>query len=121
MRSLALIATVTLALGTLAACATGPIFKNITSVKIRHIGSDGLTETFLEERQQRAVIKCLNNTAEITESKALRDLLQTTYLVEIVDKTGDRSFELYTRQNLKGNKGKYYVNRCLYKLIVDAQ
>ena len=38
-------------------------------------------------------------------------------LLEIKDNRGIRNFELYTDVNLKGNKGKYYENRCILKII----
>ncbi|MEZ4321285.1 MAG: hypothetical protein R3F61_27665 [Myxococcota bacterium] len=121
MRTLAAFASLTLVMGALTACESGPVFNRVTSVKVRHIGTSGLTETYLAPQQEKQMIKCLNETREIQENQALRDLLQTTYLLEIDDARGDRSFELYTTQNLKGNKGKYYVNRCVYRLIMDAQ
>ncbi len=67
------------------------------------------------------MVKCLKTTTEISEGQTMRELLTTTYLLEISDNRGDRSFELYTRHNMKGNKGKYYVNKCAYDLIQEAK
>lgn len=123
MRRIASFAALALAMGgtaVLTACASGPVFNNIQQVKVRHIGTGGLVEKSLDANEEKALKKCLYNTREINEAQALRDLLQTTYLLEISDSKGDRSFELYTMQNLKGNKGKYYNNRCVYAIIANS-
>lgn len=122
MRLTATLTLLSALFATLVACGSGPVFNGISTVKVRHIGmSAGLSETKLDAKKQAELINCLYNTTEVEEADTLRELLQTTYLLEISDGQGDRSFELYTQQNLKGNKGKYYVNTCVYPLIRDAR
>ena len=105
----------------LTACASGPVFSGITKVQVRHIGSsEGLTETEFDAKSQKKLIDCLYDTREVTEPETARELLQTTYLLVITDKAGDRNFELYTARNLKGNKGKYYANTCVLPIVRDA-
>lgn len=119
-RSFALLTLATGGLAALTACASGPVFSGIHEVKVRHIGTGGLVQKSLTPDEAKRLTACLYNTREIAEEQALRDLLQTTYLLEISDSKGDRSFELYTMENLKGNKGKYYHNRCVYTIIANA-
>lgn len=119
-----LVAVAGLIVGTLAltGCMSGPVFNGITKVQVRHIGSsEGLTETEFDAKTQKKLIECLaNGTREVTEVETARELLQTTYLLVITDRAGDRNFELYTARNLKGNKGKYYANTCIFPIIRDA-
>lgn len=117
MRVLTTISLLAGALVALTACADNAPFQGISAVKVRHHGAAGLNEKALDDRAQKALIECLYRSVEVTEEQTLRDLLQTTYLIEVSDAHGDRSFELYTRQNLKGNKGKYYVNDCVYGIV----
>lgn len=121
MRIVVTLTALAIGLSSLTACGGGPVFARINEVKVRHIGPSGLTETTLEQAEHQAMVKCLKQTKEIDEGQAKRDLLQTTYLLEISDNRGDRSFELYTRHNMKGNKGKYYVNKCAYDIIQEAK
>lgn len=106
---------------TSSACSNGAPFNKISSVKVRHIGAGGLKDKVFEGKTAESLVKCLYKTTETVEENTKQELLQTTYLIEISDNLGDRSFELYTMENLKGNKGKYYVNRCLYGLIQAAK
>ena len=46
-----------------------------------------------------------------------RPLLQEPMFIMVRDNSGVRNFELFTDRHLKGNKGQYYVNTCLYNLI----
>ncbi len=102
----------------LAGCTGGgPAFKDVTKVSVRHIASRGLTERDFSARELDSVSKCLYQTETIDASEAQQELLPTTYLVEVTDKGGMRSFELYTKTNLKGNKGQYYRNNCIHGLI----
>lgn len=111
--------TVLLTLGLLlTGCQQGPTFLNIESVKVQRVGSDGLHGVELSITEQRKLVECLYGTREVNPANAEDEiLLQDVYLVEIKDKAGIRSFELYTANHLKGNKGKYYRNGCLYPLI----
>lgn len=102
----------------LAACQpSGPAFRDVTKTTVRHIGSRGLTERTFSNRELVTVADCLYTTKKIEADQAETELLPTTYLIEVHDRQGVRSFELYTRSNLKGNKGQYYVNNCLHTLI----
>lgn len=121
MRVLSTISLLAAGLAVLTACGEPPPFAGITSVKVRHIGESGLKETVFEGKKQQAIQACLYSSVEVPEEATLRDLLQTTYLIEVSDSNGDRSFELYTQKNLKGNKGRYYVNDCIYKMIMDEK
>ncbi len=105
---------------TLGACAKEGPFNKIRSVKVRHIGSNGLQDKVFTDEEMRQLVQCLYTSREVEEAQTLRELLQTTYLIEVSDALGDRSFELYTAENLKGNKGKYYVNTCIHKIIEKA-
>jgi predicted ATPase len=103
------------------ACTSKATFQGISSVKVRHIGEGGLKDKVFKEAAMEELIACLYTTTEVTEEETKRELLQTTYLIEISDNLGDRSFELYTDENIKGNKGKYYVNTCIHELIKAAK
>ena len=116
MRELIALVGLTGALFVLPACQDGAVFDRISSVRVRHIGPKGLMNKKLSEDKQRQLVNCLYTSKEIQEDKD-QPLLQTTYLLEINDHFGDRSFELYTRQNLKGNRGRYYLNTCVYPII----
>ena len=61
-------------------------------------------------------ITTMNTSSQIDEDEG-KELLQSTYLIQVKDSAGERSFELYTASNLKGNKGKYYSNDCIYALV----
>lgn len=110
-------AVATLAL-LLTACTSGPTFSNIQSVKVTRVGSGGLQTIELDATHMRRAIDCLYATQEVrADASDGTMLLQDVYLLEIQDAAGIRSFELYTARHLKGNKGKYYANNCLYDLI----
>lgn len=100
------------------ACAAGPTFAEIESVKVTRVGSDGLHNVELNATNQRNAVECLYQTREVQSTDAEGAiLLQDVYLVEIKDAAGIRSFELYTGKHLKGNKGKYYRSPCIYDII----
>jgi hypothetical protein len=95
-----------------------PLFNGIYSVTVQKVGSRGLQKRVLGEQELPSVAECLaGGTTEIAAEAVLTDLLPSTYLIEISDASGARSFELYTQQNLKGNHGKYYANGCLLPQI----
>ncbi|MBA2320906.1 MAG: hypothetical protein H0V89_07115 [Deltaproteobacteria bacterium] len=95
-----------------------PLFEGITQVVILPVGSGGLKRTEVVGGDLSKVTSCLmRGTNEISAEKASEELLAVVYLVEINDKRGARAFELYTDKNLKGNRGKYYENKCIYELI----
>jgi hypothetical protein len=96
----------------------GPLFNGIQKVVVSKVGSAGLTRKEVGPDLMPRVNKCLTNgTTEIPADKASTDLLASTFVVEVSDTKGTYSFELYTQKNLKGNRGKYYENLCLYDLI----
>ena len=116
--------SISLLAGTLlvaSACAPAGPFQGISAVKVRHITESGLKDKVFKEAEQQNLIGYLYQSTEVPEEQTLRELLQTTYLIEVSDAVGDRSFELYTTQNLKGNKGKYYVNTCIHDIIRSAK
>ena len=101
----------------LTACAPdGPTFRDVKGVTVKHVRSGGLEQKAFSTRELAQVSECLYTTQPIAEGDAAKELLPTTYLVEVTDRKGIRSFELYTATNLKGNGG-YYENRCLHGLI----
>ena len=44
-------------------------------------------------------------------------MLQEIILLEVKDRLGDRMFELTHEPLLLGNKGKYYHNMCIYRIV----
>jgi hypothetical protein len=105
------------ALTLLTACGTSATYQDITGVTIHHQTSGGTSKDVLTGDELAAATQCLYSTRAIDQAEASQDLLATIYLVEVKDRLGDRMFELYTNRNMKGNKGKYYENRCIYKII----
>ncbi len=104
----------------LAACApAGPTFVNVEEITIQQISPDGLKKSKIEGKKQlREAANCLYTTVKVNEAHSqTRNLLQTTFLIDIKDARGIRSFELFTDQHLKGNKGNYYHNNCIYRII----
>ena len=117
MRTVVSLSVLTLAFTGLFGCDSGAPFNSINSVSVRHIGPAGLVDKKLTEEQVAAVTDCLYTSKEVPEAETRRDLLSTTYLIQVADSAGDRSFELYTKDNIKGNKGKYYYNACIFELV----
>lgn len=104
----------------LTACASsGPLFVNVETITIQQISPDGLTKRDINHgKALKETSDCLYSSVQVTEEHSRgRRLLQTTFLIDVKDAYGIRSFELFTDQHLKGNKGNYYHNACLYKLI----
>jgi hypothetical protein len=110
---------IVLAAALLGCAPSGPTFVNVESVVVQQIRRDGLTKRDISSKKKlRDVANCLYTTTEVTEEDSRkRNLLQTTFLIDIKDVHGIRSFELFTDQHLKGNKGNYYFNKCLHTLI----
>ena len=100
----------------LVGCGSDQVFTSINSVKVQRIGPNGLEEKFFEGQDAVKLKNCLYKSAEIPEDEG-KELLQATFLIQVKDNAGERSFELYTASNLKGNKGKYYSNDCIYALV----
>lgn len=97
----------------------GPLFAGITKVKAKQVTVDGTKTVDFGDVIIRKVANCLYQSVEVSSGDAAENLLPEVYLVDVTDNAGTRTFELYTRENLKGNKGKYYRNRCLYGLIQE--
>ena len=104
----------------LTGCTGGPLFTNIQGVSVQRISRDGLKHTELDQTGLRDTSDCLYRTASVgsdDSGMAQRPLLQEPMFIMVRDNSGVRNFELFTDRHLKGNKGKYYVNPCLYDLI----
>ena len=97
-------------------CAENPVFNKIREVEVRQIGPEGLVEKTFEGPEADRIRQCLYKSKEIDGDEG-KQLLQSTYLLQVKDNYGERSFELYTESNMKGNKGKYYTNDCIYGLV----
>ncbi len=100
---------------------TGGVFEDIEVVLVRSIAERGLIEVPLGPDESKQIEACLYQTREIPEEEAAREYLASTYLLEVRDRSGTHSFELYTPENLKGNKGRHYANGCLLQLLLAAQ
>ena len=111
----ALFVAVTMLLG----CAEAPVYKNITGVTVHTQTASGTSRKALEGKQLQDAIDCLYKTTNIEEGQASEELLGSIYILEVRDAFGDRMFELYTDRNLKGNKGRYYENRCIYGVLEE--
>ncbi len=105
------------ALSLLTGCGESATYQGISGVTIHHQTSGGTSKQELSGDDLAEAMACLYTTRAIEQEEASSDLLATIYLIEVKDRLGDRMFELYTNRNLKGNKGKYYENRCIYKFI----
>ncbi len=105
------------ALTMLLGCTEAPVYQDITGVTIHTQTAAGTARKPLEGKKLQEAVRCLYSTTNIEESQASEDLLGSIYILEVKDKFGDRMFELYTDRNLKGNKGRYYENTCIYSVL----
>jgi hypothetical protein len=98
-------------------CSAAPVFNTITEVVV-HLQTPGGTskETLTGDKLEQSK-SCLYQTEEIDREESKSELLQEIVLIEVKDRYGDRMFEFYTDENLKGNKGKYYRNKCMWRLL----
>jgi len=104
--------------GHLAACTKPPVYNSIKGITVHEqTGTSGTNRTELTGEQLLAAANCLYSTAEIPQEESDEAFLNGMILLEVKDRLGDRMFELYTKQNFKGNHGKYYRNSCIYKII----
>jgi hypothetical protein len=108
------------ALTLLFGCTEAPVYQNITGVTIHTQTAAGTSRKAIEGKKLQEAIRCLYNTENIEESQASDELLGSIYILEVKDQFGDRMFELYTNENLKGNKGRYYRNTCIYGVLEGA-
>ena len=98
------------------ACSAPPIFTEVASVTVITQTPGGTSKADLEGEALAKAKDCLYRTEEIEQSESKAELLQEILLLEVKDRLGDRMFEMYTDENLKGNK-KYYRNTCIHKVI----
>lgn len=101
----------------LVGCTDPPVFNGITEVLIHTQTANGVKKDALEGEKLDRAKRCLYTTAEIQKGEAKPEVIQEVLLVEVKDRLGDRMFELYTDENFTGNKGKYYRNNCMYRII----
>lgn len=113
-----MLAPLLLALPAFLGCEKPPIYNGITSVLVHNQTARGVTKTELTGDKLAKATRCLYRTEEITPEVASEDFLSTIILLQVRDKLGDRMFELYTSENLKGDKG-FYKNNCIYSIIND--
>ncbi|MEQ1570263.1 MAG: hypothetical protein ABMA64_31805 [Myxococcota bacterium] len=101
-------------------CSAAPTFTSIGSVTVMVQTPGGTSRRELEGDQLQKVQQCLYQTVEIEQAEASAEYLQELMMLEVKDRLGDRMFELYTKENLKGNRNKYYRNTCILKLIRES-
>jgi hypothetical protein len=104
-------------LASVVGCTASPVYNTIGGVIVHSQSPGGTSKDELVGERLENARNCLYTTEEIENSEAKQELLQEILLVQVKDRYGDRMFEFYTDENFKGNKGKYYRNRCLYKII----
>ncbi len=108
------------ALSLLFGCTEAPVYKNITGVTIHTQTAAGTSRRPVEGKKLTDAARCLYGTENIDESEASDELLGSIYILEVKDQFGDRMFELFTNENLKGNKGRYYRNTCIYGILQES-
>ena len=107
------------ALTLLLACGEAPTYQGISAVTVRRQTAQGTSKKELQGRDLDTIVGCLYQTEPVAQPEDLDDLLGSIVIVEVQDRVGDRMFELYSAQYMKGNKGKYYRNTCLYPLLQE--
>jgi hypothetical protein len=105
--------------GWLQGCAAGPVFVGVTEVTLNTQTASGIHKNTLEGDRLKEAVACLEGqTTEIApEAQNQESVLQEILLMGVKDKFGDRMFELTTTENFSGNKGKFYKNACIYRLV----
>ncbi|HHO51377.1 MAG TPA: hypothetical protein ENK18_10995 [Deltaproteobacteria bacterium] len=111
-----MLAPLLLALPMFFGCEKPPIYNGITSVLVHNQTARGVTKTEMTGDKLAQATSCLYKTQEILPEEATDDFLSTIILLQVRDRLGDRMFELYTTENLKGDKG-FYKNPCIYRII----
>jgi hypothetical protein len=109
-----------LTLGFIGCWSSGPVFEEITEVRVRYQDDGGLVERVLTEAQLAKAKSCLGRIQRSTVESADQESLDSTWLLEVTDARGLRSFEMYTEHDLKGRDENYYRSDCLYKLAKEA-
>ncbi|MEZ4238316.1 MAG: hypothetical protein R3F59_19620 [Myxococcota bacterium] len=98
-------------------CTSAPVFNQITDVTVQTQGPGGIARQALEGEKLERATRCLYRTEEIRNEESKKDPLQEILLIQVKDRYADRVFEFYTDENMKGNKGKYYRNGCIFQII----
>ena len=94
-----------------------PVFEKIDTLTIHFLSNRGLTQKPIAPPEQRDMIRCLeNNTRRLEKADLEKELLPSTYLIELHNGSGRNSIELISRNNLADNRG-YYFNDCIHALI----
>jgi len=103
-----------------AGCSSPPVFDGIDSVTVIVQTEMGTSKVELKGDPLEKARSCLYDTEEIQQEEAKTELLQEILMLEVKDRSADRTFELYTDENFHGSK-KYYRNACIFKIIKAAQ
>jgi hypothetical protein len=98
-------------------CTAPPVFNTISTVTVSVQTPGGTSRQVLEGERLENARQCLSETEEIPFDQAKTEMIQDILLIQVKDRYGDRVFEFFTDENFKGNKGKYYRNRCMYRII----
>jgi len=102
-----------------AGCSSPPVFDGIDSVTIIAQTEMGTSKIEMKGDQLERARACLYDTEEIQQEDAKSELLQEILMLEVKDRTADRTFELYTDENFHGAK-KYYRSSCIFKIIKNS-
>jgi len=102
---------------TVSGCTSAPVFNGIAEVIVHKQTAAGTHKEKLEGDRLARARSCLYSTVEVRAAESKQELLQEILILQVKDRVGDRMFELFTAENLKGNKGQYFKNTCIYKII----
>ena len=100
-------------------CSEQPVFNGVDEITIHIQTANGVKKETLEGERLNRAKSCLYTTSEIDASQAKSEVIQEVILLEVKDRLGDRMFEYYTNENLKGGKGKTYRNGCMFRIIKE--
>ena len=106
--------------GALSGCVTPPVFNGNAEIIVHKQTTAGTHKEKLEGDKLAKARNCLYSTTEVTAADSKQELLQEILILQVKDRVGDRMFELYTDENLKGNKGQYFKNTCVYRIIRET-
>lgn len=105
-------------LGSLTGCATPPVFLGITEITLNTQTATGIHKVAIDGDKLKDATACLEgSTVEISPEEQSQEVLQEILLMGVKDRLGDRMFELTTNSNFSGNKGKFYRNDCIYRIL----
>jgi hypothetical protein len=103
--------------GCIGCFGSAPVFLGISEISLVQQGSRGTEKKLLEGDALAEATDCLMSSQEIPQSQLSSELLPEIILLSVKDRLGDRMFELTTNENFSGNKGKYYYNACIYRIV----